>query len=299
MLGLSGCERAQSTKPAAAPTVCTTFYPTTYFAQRIASDLVNVTNPCPADADPAFWMPSDEDIAVYQQAKLIIINGASFEKWLDKVTLPEQRLVDTTKPLEAEFIMLKDAVRHKHGPAGEHTHEGVDGHTWLDPVNATLQATEIKRAFDKAFPEHVAEFQQNYDKLVADLEALDQRFQKVSEKMRGEVILCNHPAYNYIGRRYQWDLKTFHLHPDEMPGEEALAEIKAFVDELKDKPAKRILWEGEPLATIAEKMNDELGIASVVFSPCEALDAEQLASGKDFLSVMKANADRLEKAFGQ
>jgi zinc transport system substrate-binding protein len=281
--------------PEAAITIYTTFYPTTYFAERIGGDRVEVVCPCPADADPALWMPDDATIAAYQQADLIVVNGASFEKWLGKVTLPEARLVDTTKPLADDLIVLEGAMTHSHGPQGEHTHEGIDGHTWLDPINAKTQAGEIKAALVKGYPGSAAAFEQGYAALAEDLDALDARLKGVSAKMKTQVVLCSHPAYNYIGRRYGWQLKTYHLDPGQMPGDETFYEIKSFLEE---QPAKYILWEAQPTEEIAERMRAELGLESLLFSPCEMLTAEELERGKDLLSVMNQNADTLEQVFG-
>ena len=187
LAAVTGCERKESAQPAAGtpseaakvvdqqPVIYTTFYPTTYFTQRIGGDDVRVVCPCPVDADPAFWMPDDEAVAAYQQADLIVINGASFEKGLAKVTLPESRVVDTTKPLADELIILKKAVTHAHGPAGEHSHEGIDGHTWLDPINAKIQAGEIRNALVERMPDRAETFERGYAGLVKDLDALDAR----------------------------------------------------------------------------------------------------------------------------
>jgi zinc transport system substrate-binding protein len=71
----------------------------------------------------------DQTVAAFQQANLIVVNGASFEKGLAKVTLAESRVVDTAKPLADELIVLTETVTHTHGPQGKHSHEGIDGHT--------------------------------------------------------------------------------------------------------------------------------------------------------------------------
>ena len=196
-----GCERKESGQPAAGtsseaaksagqqPVVYTTFYPTTYFAQRIGGDSVKVVCPCPADADPAFWMPDEKTVAAYQRADLIIVNGASFEKGRAKVTLPESRIVETAKPLTDELIVLEEAVTHTHGPEGEHSHEGIDGHTWLDPINARIQAGEIRNALVERFPDHAEEFEQGYAGLVRDLDALDVRLKALAGKLGDQVLL--------------------------------------------------------------------------------------------------------------
>lgn len=305
LAAVTGCERKEPGQPTTeapraattavdkSPVVYTTFYPTTYFTQRIGGDAVKVVCPCPVDADPAFWTPDDQTIAAYQQADLIVINGASFEKGLAKVTLPESRIVDTAKPLADEFIVLEETVTHTHGPQGEHSHEGIDGHTWLDPINARIQAGEIRNALVERFPDHAQAFEQGYASLVTDLDALDARLKALAPKLSDQVLLCSHPAYNYVGRRYAWNLKTYHLEPEAMPDHESFAEIK---NDLAQQPAKYMLWESQPTEEIADRMSTELGLECIVFSPCEALDSEQLEAGEDFLTVMNENVHRLEQA---
>jgi zinc transport system substrate-binding protein len=305
LAAVTGCERKESgqtttSAPSAVtktadeqPVIYTTFYPTTYFTQRIGGDSVKTVCPCPVDADPAFWMPDDKTIEAYQQADLIIINGASFEKGLAKISLPESRVVDTAEPLADELIVLKEAVVHTHGPHGKHSHEGIDGHTWLDPINAKIQAGQIRNALVKLLPDHAEAFEQGYAGLVRDLDALDARLKALSGKLGDQVLLCSHPAYNYIGRRYSWNLKTYHLDPETMPDDETFAEIKSYLDQ---QPAKYMLWESEPAAEIAERMSTELGLKSIVFSPCETLDSERLEAGENFLTVMNGNVQRLEEA---
>jgi zinc transport system substrate-binding protein len=285
---VGGCEQKETQQPAAGTpgvaakpagqklVVYTTFYPTTYFTKRIAGDAVEIVCPCPVDADPAFWMPDEATVAAYQKADVIVVNGASFEKGLAKVTLPESRIVDTAKPLADELIVLKDAVTHTHGPQGKHSHEGIDGHTWLDPINARIQAGEIKAALVARLPDQAKTLEQGYAALVKDLDALDARLKTLAPKLSDRVLLCSHPAYNYVGRRYAWNLKTYHLDPETMPDDETFAQIKS---DLAEQPAQLMLWEAQPTEEIAARMSTELGLESVVYSPCEGLDSERLAAG--------------------
>ena len=310
MIFASGCDRqekpastseANRTSPRQAGTAAVTsdrqiyvsFYPVAYFTQRIAGDLVEVVCPCPPDEDPAYWTPGDATVAKFQQADLIIVNGATFERGLAKVTLPESRVVETAKPFQDEFIVLKNAITHSHGPSGSHSHEGIDGHTWLDPINAKIQAGEIKTALARQYPEHAEAFEEGYAALVRDLDALDARLKVLSEKLGDELLLCSHPAYNYVARRYGWQLKTYLLDPEEMPDDATFAEMKSY---LEQQPARLMLWEAQPTEEIAQRMTDELGLQNVVYSPCEALDADELVDGMDFLTVMNENVTRLEAA---
>lgn len=277
------------------PEVHTTFYPTAYFTQRIAGDAVEVVNPVPDDADAIFWQPSREDLLAYQEADLIVLNGAGFAKWVENATLPQDRVVDTAKPFEDAFIRYEDAVTHSHGDSGEHSHEGLDGHTWLDPVNAKAQAGVIRDALVERFPEHADAFEAGYAALARDLDELDTTLRRYVEEGNGDApMLMSHPAYNYIARRYGWNIENLDLDPGEMPSDEQFAEIARTKEE---HPASYMIWEGEPLPEIERRLEDELGLESITFSPVELLSPEQKAAGLDYMDVMRANVQAMEEVF--
>jgi zinc transport system substrate-binding protein len=293
-----GCGKQEVAEPGRAegakPVVYTTFYPTEYFTWRIAGDLVEAVCPVPEDEDAIFWMPEAEKVAAYQQADLIVLNGADFAKWAAKVSLPESRVVNTAKPFEDEFINFEHATVHSHGPAGEHAHEGLDGHTWVDPVNAKTQAGEIKRALVERFPEHKAAFEQGFAGLTRDLDALDAKLKEYREDYENEPLLASHPTYNYIARRYGWNIRNLDLDPEEMPSDETFEEIGQI---LEKHPAKYLIWEAYPTEAIAERMQKELGVKSIEFSPCELLSEQERQEGVDYLKVMRRNLENIREIF--
>ena len=148
-------------------TVYTTFYPTTDWTRQIVGSQLEVVCPLPEDADAIYWQPSPEIIAAYQGAALVVVNGAEFEKWVEKVSLPRGRTVDTARGFEKEFVTY-ESVTHSHGPEGEHTHEGIDGHTWVDPLLAARQAEAILAALVKHFPAHEETFRKNHAELARE-----------------------------------------------------------------------------------------------------------------------------------
>ena len=121
-------------------TVYTVNYPLQYFAQRIAGERAEVVFPAPGDVDPAFWQPSAEDIASYQRADLILLNGAGYAKWIQRVALPRRKLVDTSATFRDRYIQVDGAATHSHGPNGDHSHAGTAFTTWLDLELAHAQA---------------------------------------------------------------------------------------------------------------------------------------------------------------
>lgn len=295
----NGAARAAASSGAAGDQVMTSFYPTEYFAARIAGGLVSVTCPVPADADPIFWRPDDAAIRRYQGARLIVLNGAEYEKWAATVALPLTRVVDTAQGLEGGLLRL-EGVTHSHGAGGSHTHAGVDGHTWMDPVQAGAQARAILAAMARAWPEHEKAFAANFRGLEGELEGLDARFRAMAPALKGARLYAGHPAYGYIARRYGLVIVNVTLPPEEEATEAAWAEVAAAVaKESGGGDGRRVmLFESEPRGETARGLMEKYGMASVVFSPCETLGAEARAKGADYLKVMNENLDRLGAAVG-
>jgi zinc transport system substrate-binding protein len=59
--------------------IYTTSYPLYHFASVIGGDALEVVFPAPPDVDPAYWKPGVDVLLAYQQADLILLNGAGFE----------------------------------------------------------------------------------------------------------------------------------------------------------------------------------------------------------------------------
>jgi zinc transport system substrate-binding protein len=263
-------------------------YPLQYFAQRIVGDKAEVVFPAPPDGDPAYWLPDEHQIAAYQNADLILLNGASYAKWVSMATLPESKMVNTSAGFKKKYLKLEGAITHTHGPEGEHEHGSVDFHTWLDPELAIMHAEAIAEAAGELMPEHNGVFQENLAALRTDLEDLDEALVAVASGHPDLPILASHPVYGYLARRYDWNLGSMHWEPDEMPDDEEWEKLDAL---LAEHPARWMVWEAEPDVTIAEKLVAR-GLNIAVFSPCG-----NVPTGKDYLQVMRANIANLKPVF--
>ena len=267
--------------------IMTTFYPTQYFTEKIAGGLVPVVCPLPEDEDPVNWKPSREKIIQYNSASLIILNGANFEKWPNYVTLPLGKTIKSVNLPDDELVTYEDSISHRHGPSGAHSHEGIDGHTWLDPVLAKLQSEVIFKKMMNVWPEHRQIFQQNFNTLINELEDLNGRFEAL-----GKITLyASHPAYNYIARRYGWKITNFDFDPSEPLNE---SQIKSVQVALKKYPVKIMLWEERPIDSSAEILEKNFGLKSIEFSPCENISSEEHSNGFDYLNAMSENLKNLE-----
>ena len=263
-------------------------YPLKYFAERIGGEQINVVLPAPTGIDPADWIPAIPTIAAYQQADLILINGAGYAKWVDKVSLPRSKVVDTSKKFKDRYITIEGATTHSHGPQGEHAHENIAFTTWLDFSLAAHQAKAITTALSRKRPDLKDVFQKNYQKLEQDLLKLDQDLKTLISKDPSRPLVVSHPVYDYFARRYGLNIKNVHWEPDEIPTNEQMLELKSI---LKEHPAQWMIWEGKPMKESAEKLKT-IGLDSLVFDPCGNIPDQG-----DFLSVMRQNVENLKPVF--
>ena len=262
-------------------------YPLSYFAQRISgnSEIVNFPE---IDGDPAFWEPEASDIITMQQSDIILLNGATYEKWQTAISLPKRKIVDTSKLFHEQLIIMEEAVDHAHGPTGDHSHSGTAFTTWIDLNQAAFQAKAIKDVLAKKNVSSEKVLNKNFDSLINDLRDLDTKINEIAQGHSDIPLVASHPVYQYFARRYGLNIKSVMWEPDVMPDEKMWTDL---VEMLKFHPAKWMIWEGEPLPESVAKLK-EMGIESIVFDPCGNRPDEG-----DFLSVMKNNVANLRRIF--
>jgi zinc transport system substrate-binding protein len=279
---------APATAKSGKPQVLVANYPLQYFAQRIAGDAVEVRFLAPKDEDPAFWQPDEAAITAFQNADLILMNGATYSKWADKVTLPESKVVDTSAAFASNLIQVRDATTHSHGPGGEHSHNGTAFTTWIDFKQASMQAQAVSDALAKLVPAAKEAITKNTQSLKDELEALDGGMSVISRRLVQYPLVASHPVYHYLARRYGLDLKFVLWEPDTVLDAQALNDLSAV---LAGHRARWMIWESEPSKENVDKLA-AMGLHSLVFDPCGNVPARG-----DFMTVMKANVEAMEKAF--
>ncbi|MFG0319878.1 MAG: metal ABC transporter substrate-binding protein [Planctomycetota bacterium JB042] len=256
-------------------------------AARIGGDAFEVRYPGPADEDPAFWVPDEEEILGYREADLILRNGAGYAKWVAQASLPFARTVDTSASFAERLIEEAEVVTHAHGPEGEHAHGGTAFTTWLDYSLAAEQARAVEAALARLRPDRAEAMAARAAEVTAEFEALDERLLAVDPERRRSPLIASHPVYQYLARRYGLDVRSVHFEPDLVPDADGWATLDAL---LAERPASSMLWEGPPHEETVRGL-DERGIRVVVFEPCGAPPADG-----DFFAIQRANVDRLISA---
>ena len=253
-------------------------------AQTISDGLVPVEMLCPADQPPASWRPGSEVIELYQRSKVIAMNGAGFERWARNAPLPRSRLVNSADAIEGGFIRVL-GESHSHGPQGDHAHETIDGHTWLDPINTIAQATAIERAMTTAFPEHAASFAENLAKLDSELRAIHERLDRVDTTT--VAVLAPETPYAYLARRYGWPTVRLSANPRDWTREFGETDLTGVLD---GRERAVVLCERLPNQEVADTLLASHRVQVLLW------ETGELAEERTYERVVADNVDRLDAA---
>lgn len=263
------------------PRVVAVNYPLQYFAERLVGDAAEVIFPVPADVDPSFWRPSIADISTIQSADLILLNGAGFATWVDRVSLPRAKVVNSTAAIEDQFIRT-ESITHSHGDGDEHSHEGLASYTWLDPMLAIAQAEAVAAAITARGIAPDDAVATRLDALRADLAELDRQATGAFDGMQDIAMIATHPRYQYLAQRYGLSISSLEWEAGAMPTEAEQADLVALAAQTG---AQVLIWEAAPPAE-AFAVAAELGLANIVFPT--------LAQGIDDQTYIQAIANALK-----
>lgn len=158
------------------------------------------------------WSPKADDARTMQQAGLVLISGAGYEPWKDRVSLPQSRVRDTAAGYYDQLIRLPDAVTHQHGPDGSHSHPGTVWATWLDPDLCAAQVHQVSLHCVRLMPDQKQEIETAEAKLSAELNRLNAIILsiKAASEDKELVVYSDAPNYSYLTRRFGWKLRYLH-----------------------------------------------------------------------------------------
>lgn len=270
------------------PIIAVVNYPLYYFTKSIAGEYVDVYLPA-LKGDPVYWKLDARQVNNFQKADLILANGAGYAKWMEKVSLPSSKIVNTSAGFQDKWIELEEEVTHSHGPEGEHVHRGIASTTWINFEFAIQQAEVIQNSLAKLLPDKTDELSSNFQKLKRELQALDSEMKTLAHQIGGDYLIASHPVYQYMERAYNFNIISMHWEPNEMPDEKEWINL---TNTVRERKIKIMIWEDEPLPEIKSKL-EKMGLNVVVFSPC----GNRPEAG-DFMEMMQENVEGLKRFVG-
>lgn len=229
--------------------------PQAQLVEKIGGERVEVSVLVQPGQSPATYSPTPKQLAELSKAKLFVRVGVPFEQgFIEKVreTYTKLKIVD-----QRDNVQLLRSCDH------DHDHGEVDPHIWLDPRRLKVQAQTVAKALVEAEPERLEEFNANLLKLIAELEALDKRIERVLAPSKGQALLVYHPAYGYFADSYGLRQVAVEAGGKE-PGARQLAGI---IDQARKIKAKVVFVQPQFSKKSAELVAEAIGGTVVPMDP--------------------------------
>lgn len=278
-------------------TVVASFYPLYEFASKIIGDRGEVSTLIPAGVEPHDWEPTAEDISRGRAADVLIINGAGFERWVND--LEARFVVNTSEGIEFNHEEGENEV----GAADEHGHEGdntgevgnrINPHIWLDPTFAKHQANKIRDAMTRSDPANADYYNQNADRLIAELDSLDASIRTELGSCDKLDFIAFHDAFVHFSERY--GLRQHSIQGVSPEGEILPQTIQQIIELANGLDIHVIYSEDLIDSRLADTIANEIPDGKVlVLSPIEGVSEEEQAAGIGYIDKMKQNIVNLKE----
>ncbi len=268
--------------------VVASFYPMAEFARQIGGNNIQVTQLVKPGTEPHDYDPSPQDIAAVYKANVLVYNGAGLERWADKIQ-SEVRSRHIVAVRASDGIQLKTA-----DPSDIDNQSPTDPHVWMDPMLAIKEVSAIKNGLIAADPTHQATYTVNAERYTKQLQILDADFHSGLTTCQSHNIVTSHQAFGYLAAEYGLQATGIAgLSPDSEPSPEKLAQITDFVTQ---HHVGYIFFETLVSPKLAQTIARETQAQTIAFNPLEGLTDDEIAQGKNYISVQKDNLRALRTA---
>ncbi|MEU2716881.1 metal ABC transporter substrate-binding protein [Streptomyces sp. NPDC007205] len=276
--------------------VVASFYPMAFLAERIGGDHVHVTSLTSPGQEPHDLELSPKQIGGLEDSDAVLY----LKNLQPSVDDAVAQSPVTTKIDAASLTTLEDHGNEVGGHAAAHdTHQGEesagkDPHIWLDPVRYAQVAEGVGKAFEKADPEHAADYKKNTAALVRQLNGLDRQFRDGLAHPRTKVFVTTHAAFGYLAERYGLTEEAINgLDPESEPSAARIRDLETMA---RADGVSTVFYETLVSDKTARTVANDAGLKTDVLDPIEGITAK--SRGKDYFSVQRANLKALQQALG-
>ncbi len=275
---LSGCTllSEEPSSDSDAITVATTFYVLEHFVDQVGGDAVELITP-PQGSGSHSYAPTPQVVADIYSADVLVYQGGNFDPWV-KDLIPDLEAQGTT------VIQIMDSLES----------QTADPHTWLDPMLATEMVEVIEVGLSEVDPDNSASYKMNAEQYITELEELHTTFEVGLAQCNLDTIVVAHDAFGRMAEQYNFSVESIAgFSPDVKPSAKRLAELTEVISEIN---IDYIFFEELTSPELSESLAADTGVETLVLNPLEALSEDDLAAGREYISVMEDNLSNLQTA---
>lgn len=283
LLTLTACGTAPASPSATtAPVILTSTSFLADITRNIAGDRVAVASLLPIGTDPHSYQPTPQDVTKIENSKLLIINGADYEHFL--------------QPLLDNAGGAREVIEASTGVNPRKDAQSIDPHMWLDPNNVIIYVENIREALTHFDPNGAALYQSNADAYVAELRSLDAWIVEQVAQIHPDrkLLITNHEALGYFAERYGFTIAGTVIESFSTDASPSAQQMASLIDQIKSSGAPAIFLDASDNTALAQQIADETGVRVVADLHLESpTDGPPAAT---YIDMMKNNVTQIVNA---
>ena len=253
--------------------------------QNIGGDAVTVQTLVGPDSDTHTYQPTPNDAQHIAAAKIIFINGLSFEGWMP-------RLMESAG-YQGAIITASTGVKPR-----TMTDDGktiTDPHAWQSLSNGRIYARNIAAALEQKIPDQANAIRARAEKYDATLAAMNtwvvRELANVPAMQR--KIITSHDAFGYFGAAYS--IKILAPQGYSTESEPNAADIARLGDQMRAEHIKTVFLENMANPRLIEQLGKDAGakVGGTLYS--DAL-SEPKGAAPTYLDMFKNNVPKMKAA---
>lgn len=284
--------------------VVAAFYPLAETAEQVGGPRVDLTNLTSAGAEPHDLELTSDSVDAIEDADLVVVMGHGFQPAVEDAADDRDDgtlVVLDELPIDAEGKVVEE--EEEEGGGGEEGEDDaepadvLDPHVWLDPVLMLDIVDAVTAAMVEAEPSSKVAFELHAESFKEEITALDEEYRTGLATCERRLLVTAHDAFGYLADRYGLQVEgVAGISPDAEPDPDRLAEL---ADLAREQGVTTIFTEELVSPDIAETLAREAGgLQTEVLNPLEGLSGEESDAGEDYLSIMRANLEKIRTALG-
>ena len=256
-------------------------------ANHIGGDKIEIASIVPIGGDPHVYEPTPSDAMLVASADLILINGLTFEGWINE-------LIENSGT-SAGVVLITEGIDPIASPRYKNAY---DPHAWMDAKNGEMYASNIARALIKLDPDNKAHYEVNLESYISRLQELDayifDAIKTIPEKHR--ILITSHDAFAYYGKRY--GIKLSAIMGISTDAEAQTSDIIRVSKTIKESGIPAIFIESTINPKLLQQLakDNKVSIGGELFSDSIG---DESTEAHGYIEMLKHNTDVITKALSQ
>ncbi len=232
------------------------------------------------DADPHDFEPTPSVARAVANADIIIMNGAHYDYWLEK-------LLEATDRPDRVVLNVADLI----GLA-----DGEDPHIWYNPKALPALVTAVASQLSKSDPDNADALAQRRDAYLATLAPIGEKIAELRTRYAGKTVIATESVFGYMASAIGLTMQNEAFQKAIMNHAEPSArDVAAVEDAIRSRSVAALFYNAQVEDAFTRNLAELAKSAGVPIVPV----TETLPEGKTYSTWMLETLEATEKALAQ